>query len=59
MLISKLDLAEAVGFERERALANIHAVAPRAAVLEVSARTGEGLEALAAQLLARQAGARR
>jgi hydrogenase nickel incorporation protein HypB len=52
VVISKVDLAEAVGFERQRAREAIAAVAPRAAVLEVSARSGIGLEALAARLLA-------
>ena len=50
MVISKVDLAEAVGFERERALANIGAVAPRAKIVELSARTGAGLAELMALL---------
>lgn len=45
VLINKIDLAEAVGFEREQAIANIERVAPQATLLEVSARTGEGMEA--------------
>jgi len=43
VLISKIDLAEVVGFDRAAAHAAIARVAPRAAVLEVSARTGEGI----------------
>ena len=45
VLVTKADLADAVEFRREEALANVRAVAPRAAVLEVSAKTGEGMEA--------------
>jgi hydrogenase nickel incorporation protein HypB len=45
VLITKCDLAEAVGFDRETALANVHAIAPQAPVLEVSARTGDGMPA--------------
>lgn len=50
VVISKVDLAEAVGFERERALANIGAVAPRARTVELSARSGAGLVELMALL---------
>jgi hydrogenase nickel incorporation protein HypB len=45
VLVSKIDLAEAAGFDRQAALENIRRVAPQATVLEVSARTGAGLEA--------------
>jgi hydrogenase nickel incorporation protein HypB len=41
--ITKIDLAEAVGFHRAAAHAALARVAPQAAVVEVSARTGEGL----------------
>ena len=44
-LITKIDLAEAVGFDRAEALANLQAVRPGIEVLETSARTGVGLEA--------------
>jgi hydrogenase nickel incorporation protein HypB len=46
VLISKTDLAEAVGFDRAAAHAAIARVAPHAQVLEVSARSGAGLDAL-------------
>ena len=46
VVISKTDLAAAVGFERERALAHLGAVAPGAALVEVSARSGAGLDDL-------------
>ena len=44
-LITKIDLAEAVGFDRAEALANLQAVRPGIQVLETSARTGVGMEA--------------
>jgi len=45
VLINKIDIAEVVGFERESAIANIQRVAPQATLFEVSARTGQGMEA--------------
>lgn len=45
VIITKTDIAEAVGFQRETALQNIRRVAPQARVMEVSARTGAGMEA--------------
>jgi hydrogenase nickel incorporation protein HypB len=45
VLINKGDLADAVGFDRAAARQNLQAVAPRAAVFEVSARQGQGLAA--------------
>ena len=45
VLVTKTDLAAAVGFDRDAALANIRQVAPRAAILDVSAKTGAGLDA--------------
>lgn len=59
VVITKTDLAGPAGFDRAAALANVRAVNPDAAVLELSARTGEGLEAWYAYLDglgARQAG---
>jgi hydrogenase nickel incorporation protein HypB len=44
VIVSKTDLAEAAGFDREGALANVRAVAPQATVFEVSSRTGRGME---------------
>jgi hydrogenase nickel incorporation protein HypB len=44
VLVSKIDLAEAAGFDRQAALENIRRVAPQAVVLEVSAHTGAGLD---------------
>jgi hydrogenase nickel incorporation protein HypB len=44
VILSKIDIAEAVGFDRETAIANIHRMAPQAQLFEVSARTGLGME---------------
>ncbi len=52
VLITKADLAAAVGFDREQALAAIHQTAPKAKVLEISAKTGAGLDAWYAWLRA-------
>ena len=54
-LISKIDLAEAVQFNRARARANLDLARPGAVVLEVSARTGSGLETWLDLLEARRA----
>ena len=45
VLVTKTDLAGAVGFDRKKALACIRQTAPKARILEVSAKTGEGLDA--------------
>lgn len=44
-LLTKIDLAEAVDFDRAAAQRNIQAVRPGMEVIEVSAKTGAGLEA--------------
>ena len=43
-LITKIDLAAAVGFAGETARASIHAVHPGVPILELSARTGAGMD---------------
>jgi hydrogenase nickel incorporation protein HypB len=43
VVINKIDIAEAVGFDRERALASVRQVAPGARLFELSARTGAGM----------------
>jgi hydrogenase nickel incorporation protein HypB len=45
VIISKLDLAQACGYDREAAMTNIRRAAPGAEVFEVSAKTGQGMEA--------------
>ena len=44
VVVNKTDIAAAVGFDREGALASIRRVAPKAPILEVSAKTGHGME---------------
>ena len=44
-VITKIDLAAAVDFDREEAYRNIHEVRPGLEILEVSARTGAGMDA--------------
>ena len=51
VVINKTDLAAAVAFERDSALANLRAVAPQAQLFELSARTGDGLGALQSWIL--------
>jgi hydrogenase nickel incorporation protein HypB len=43
-VITKMDLAAAVGFDREEAHRNLREVCPRIEIVETSARTGEGME---------------
>lgn len=43
-IITKIDIAEAVEFNRAEAIANIHAVRPGLPILETSARKGIGFE---------------
>jgi hydrogenase nickel incorporation protein HypB len=45
VIVSKMDLAQACGYDRAALLANLRKVAPRAQVLEVSAKTGQGMDA--------------
>jgi hydrogenase nickel incorporation protein HypB len=43
VVVNKMDIAEAAGFDRDAAIRNIRRVAPEATILEVSARTGQGM----------------
>src|SRR4051812_47733750 len=43
-VITKMDIAEAVGFEREAALRNIREIRPGIRVFETSAKTGAGMQ---------------
>ncbi|MGA3008209.1 MAG: hydrogenase nickel incorporation protein HypB [Opitutaceae bacterium] len=45
VVVSKIDLAAVLGFDRAAALANVGRVAPQAEVFPLSARTGEGMDA--------------
>lgn len=49
-MITKMDLAEAAEFDREAARASILAVRPGMRILEISAKTGAGMEAAEALL---------
>jgi hydrogenase nickel incorporation protein HypB len=49
-ILTKMDIAEAVGFDRDEALRNIQEVRPGLEVLETSARSGIGMEAWLAKL---------
>ena len=51
-VVTKIDLAEAVGFDRAALYAAIAAVRPGLPVIETSARTGQGLDAWLAALAA-------
>jgi hydrogenase nickel incorporation protein HypB len=42
-VLSKIDLAEAVGFDRDAALASVESVRPGMRTIALSARTGEGM----------------
>lgn len=44
VLLTKMDIAEAVGFDQATAIANIRRMAPQAKLFEVSARTGFGMD---------------
>ncbi len=45
VIVSKIDLAKACDYNREKLLANIRRIAPKAQVFELSAKTGEGMDA--------------
>jgi hydrogenase nickel incorporation protein HypB len=45
VLLTKIDVADALGFSRQLAVENIRRMAPQARIFELSSRTGEGLPA--------------
>ncbi len=55
VVINKMDIAEPVDFDGDAMRGNLATVCPRATVIEVSARTGAGMEAFYADLDARLA----
>jgi hydrogenase nickel incorporation protein HypB len=57
-VVSKIDLSQATGFDRATAVANVERVHPGLPIIEVSARTGEGMEQWIAFLEARIASKR-
>lgn len=44
VLLTKCDIAEACGFDRETAYANLRKIAPQAKTMEVSSKTGDGFD---------------
>lgn len=44
VLLTKIDVAEALGFDCAAAVGNIRRVAPQAKIIQLSSRTGEGFE---------------
>jgi len=58
MILNKMDLLPHVDFDVDRAIENARAVNPDIAVLQVSARTGEGLQAWYGWLREQRAAAR-
>jgi hydrogenase nickel incorporation protein HypB len=55
-ILTKMDLAEAVGFDEPAALQNIQSVRPGMPVIRISARTGQGLQELTRLLRNARAG---
>ena len=53
-IITKIDLAEAVEFDRATACRNVQAVRPGMPIVEVSAKTGQGMDAWIALLESRR-----
>lgn len=49
-VITKMDIAEAVGFDRDAAVRNIRAIRPDIHIFETSAKTGAGIDAWLAWL---------
>lgn len=45
VLLTKVDVAEALGFDCARAAENVRRIAPQAKLIQLSARSGEGLDA--------------
>jgi hydrogenase nickel incorporation protein HypB len=52
-VVSKMDLAQACDYNRDTALANLRRLAPAAPVFELSAKTGQGMDAWCGFLIQR------
>ncbi|MEU8547633.1 hydrogenase nickel incorporation protein HypB [Streptomyces roseoverticillatus] len=52
VVLTKTDIAQAVGFDRPAFVRNVARINPGVGIAETSARTGEGVEALVEQVLA-------
>lgn len=46
VIINKIDLAKAVEFDLDRAIANVKQIVPQAAIFKTSAKTGRGIDSL-------------
>jgi hydrogenase nickel incorporation protein HypB len=57
-VITKVDIADAVGFDRETALKNINEIRPGIRIFETSAKTGVGMEGWLDYLLQEQSRAK-
>lgn len=57
VIVTKMDMASAAGFDRDLALKNIRQASPRAKIFELSARTGDGMSAWCDYLTAARADA--
>jgi hydrogenase nickel incorporation protein HypB len=57
-VITKVDIAEAVGFDREAAVRNIRAIRPNIQIFETSAKSGAGMDNWLAWLAEQQAARR-
>jgi hydrogenase nickel incorporation protein HypB len=57
-VITKIDIADAVGFDREAALRNIRAIRPNIQIFETSAKSGAGMDNWLAWLAEQQAARR-
>jgi hydrogenase nickel incorporation protein HypB len=53
VIISKIDLVQACGLDRQALMANLNRIAPKAKVFETSAKTGQGMDAWCEFLLRR------
>ena len=53
VIINKVDIGKAVGFDRDKAIVNIQQIAPQAQIFEVSAKTGQGVDSLLTYLFNR------
>ena len=53
VLLTKVDVADVLGFKRDVAVENIRRIAPQAQIIQLSARTGEGMAEWYAFLQAR------
>ncbi|MDJ0570694.1 MAG: hydrogenase nickel incorporation protein HypB [Pleurocapsa sp. MO_192.B19] len=54
VIINKIDLTEAVEFDRELAIANIQKIAPQAKIFQISAKTGTGINYLSTYLFSKK-----